>query len=338
MHNTPHRRYDPLRGAWVLVSPQRTARPWRGAFEKPAASSLPAYDPDCYLCPGNRRAGLAVNPPYTGVYVFDNDFPALLPPNSLLRDESDAPRSLFTRSNVSGVCRVVCISPRHDLTLPQLSQAEVEAVVAAWVEQSRLLSELDFIKYVQVFENKGEMMGCSNPHPHSQIWATSFIPDEPQRELENLLKYREETAACLLCDLLTAETHSAERLVAVNDLFSAWVPFWAVWPFELLVVSRLHLASLFDLDGLAKAALADILRQVTGCYDRLFGVSFPYSMGFHQSPADGRPHPECHLHLHFYPPLLRSATVRKFMVGFEMLAMPQRDMTPELAAQWLREK
>lgn len=336
-YDTPHRRFNPLTAEWVLVSPHRARRPWLGQVEKAPRQDIPAYDPACYLCPGNSRAGGVKNPPYVATFVFDNDFPALLPPSTgPVAAEPAAAPVLFRAEPVSGICRVVCFSPRHDLTLPELDQAQAEAVVRTWTEQTRQLGEVDGIRYVQVFENKGEMMGCSNPHPHSQIWSTSYIPNEPAKELAALNAYQRQHGGCLLCDTVQAELAAADRLIAANDRFIALAPYWAVWPFETLVISREHLGSLTDLSAAQVAGLADILRQVTVRYDNLFEISFPYSMGFHQAPVDGAAHPECHLHAHFYPPLLRSATVRKFMVGFEMLSMPQRDLTPETAAERLR--
>jgi UDPglucose--hexose-1-phosphate uridylyltransferase len=336
--DTPHRRLNPLTGEWVLVSPHRARRPWLGQVEKVPPENLPAYDPACYLCPGNERAGGKRNPVYPTTFVFDNDFPAVLAP---MQAEANPATStpddpLFTARKESGICRVVCFSPRHDLTLPELTQAEVEEVVRAWSTQTQELGEVDFIRYVQVFENKGAMMGCSNPHPHSQIWATSLVPVEPQKELISQEGYLQELGACLLCATLAAERQSGERIVATNEHFTALVPFWAVWPFELLVIAHRHTPSLPDLSAAEVSGLADILRRVTARYDNLFETSFPYSMGFHQQPMDGRQYPSWHLHAHFYPPLLRSATVRKFMVGYEMLAMAQRDLTPEAAADRLR--
>jgi UDPglucose--hexose-1-phosphate uridylyltransferase len=335
----PHRRYNPLTREWVLVSPHRAKRPWLGQVEKTPPENLPAYDPTCYLCPGNARAAGRNNPAYSGTFVFDNDFPALLRPEmaegSSGQPDPESPE-LFQVQSETGICRVVCFSPRHDLTLPELPLAEVEAVIHTWAEQTNLLGAVDDIAYVQVFENKGAMMGCSNPHPHSQIWATSHIPNEPAREIAAQEEYLSRRGACLLCDYLQAELLNGERIVASNAHFVALVPFWAVWPFELLVIARRHAASLSDLSAGETAALADVLRRVTTRFDNLFEISFPYSMGFHQAPSDGKSYPQCHLHAHYYPPLLRSATVRKFMVGFEMLGMPQRDLTPETAAERLR--
>ena len=336
--NTPHRRLNPLTREWTLVSPQRTQRPWLGQVEKTPPENLPAYDPTCYLCPGNGRAGGKTNPPYSSVFVFDNDFPALLPPDAAeaAQEGGTLHSHLFTAIPEAGICRVVCFSPRHDLTLPEMPQQEVEHVVRAWSQQTEELESLDFIKYVQVFENKGAVMGCSNPHPHSQIWATSHIPVEPGKELTAQEDYLYENSTCLLCDYLAAERRHGERIVAANQHFTALVPFWAVWPFEILLIAHRHTCRLPDLNPAEISGLADILRLVTARYDNLFEISFPYSMGFHQAPSGGREAPGWHLHAHFYPPLLRSATVRKFMVGYEMLAMPQRDLTPETAAERLR--
>jgi UDPglucose--hexose-1-phosphate uridylyltransferase len=345
MFDSPHRRYNTLSGEWVLVSPHRARRPWQGQVEKPPPLNLPHYDPACYLCPGNERAGGIHNPVYTGTYVFDNDFAALLP---LEPGEKSDPgtfgagflqpgrESLLTAIPEHGICRVVCFSPYHDLTLPELELPEIESVIATWTRESSDLASNGFIRYVQVFENKGAVMGCSNPHPHSQIWAQSELPNEIARELATQRAYFAATKRPLLLDYLGEEHQRNERLLAVNDHFTALVPFWAVWPFEVLVVAHRPCANLSDLRPEEVAALADVFKQVTTRYDNLFEISFPYSMGFHQAPVDGVLHPEWTLHAHFYPPLLRSATVRKFMVGYEMLAMPQRDITPESAAGRLR--
>lgn len=336
----PHRRFNPLTREWVLVSPHRARRPWLGQIEKTPSEQLMPYDPTCYLCPGNERAGGKRNPPYTGTYVFDNDFPALLRLHEIPPEVVQSARyhhSLFQAQLETGICRVGCFSPRHDLTLPELSQEQVEEVVKMWRQQTAELGSLDDIHYVQVFENKGAMMGCSNPHPHNQIWATSILPVEPEKERCAQSDYLAQTGNCLLCDYLAEEQKQGTNIVTANRYFTALVPFWAVWPFEILVLAHRHCASLIDLTDNEISALADILRRVTTRYDNLFEISFPYSMGFHQSPTDGKDYPGWHLHAHFYPPLLRSATVRKFMVGYEMLAMPQRDLTPETAAARLRE-
>ncbi len=342
MLDTPHRRFNQLTREWVLVSPHRAKRPWLGQVEKTPSENLPHYDPTCYLCPGNSRVGGTIqNPKYESTFVFDNDFAALLPDTEHATVRSlpagrTTPDSLFIAESEPGTCRVVCFSPRHDLSLPELSQAEVENVIRTWTEQTRELGALDFVNYVQVFENKGAVMGCSNPHPHSQVWAVHHLPNEPTKELNTQQHYWQNRQSCLLCDYLSEELRAQERIVAQNEDFIALVPFWAVWPFEILLMSKRHCGALSDLDQLEVASLADIMRRITAKYDHLFEISFPYSMGFHQRPTDGHAHDEWHFHAHFYPPLLRSATVKKFMVGYEMLAEAQRDLTAEQAADRLR--
>lgn len=334
MLNNPHRRFNPLTGEWVLVSPHRARRPWLGQVEKPVPENLPAYDPTCYLCPRNERAGGITNPDYKGTFVFENDFAALLP---VSEDEDQAPDSaLLVSLPEQGQCFVVCFSPRHDLTLPELELPAIENVLGTWAQVSADLAEKDFIEYVQVFENKGAMMGCSNPHPHSQVWAQSHLPNEILKEQACQASHFAQNGRPLLLDYLAEEHKRQERILYSNDHFSAVIPFWAVWPFEVLVSAHRPTASLSDLSPIEISALAETFKYVTTKYDNLFQISFPYSMGFHQAPADGKPHPEWVLHAHFYPPLLRSATVRKFMVGFEMLAMPQRDITAESAAERLK--
>ena len=333
MFETPHRRFNPLTGDWVLVSPQRATRPWQGQVEKSAPENLPTYDPTCYLCPGNDRAAGIKNPPYSGPFVFDNDFAALLP--AATDEKMDAPHPLLNATPERGLCRVVCFSPRHDLTLPEMDLPGIEDVLATWTGQTVNLGAKDFIRYVQVFENKGAVMGCSNPHPHSQVWATGHIPNQAAKELERQQAYFNEHRRPLLADYLAEEHQRKERIIVANDHFTVLVPFWAVWPFETIVISHRNVTKLNDLTSPEVSALAQIFKQLTTLYDNLFEISFPYSMGFHQAPSDGQPHPEWTLHAHFYPPLLRSATVRKFMVGYEMLGMPQRDITPESAAQRL---
>jgi len=331
----PHRRLNPLTGEFVLVSPHRTQRPWQGRLETTPQDRRPTYDPACYLCAGNTRAGGHVNPAYTGTFAFDNDFASLLPKSESV--QALPQNDLFHLEAESGRCRVVCFSPRHDLSLPELSLAEIEDVLATWTEETRVLGGHPDIRYVQVFENKGELMGCSNPHPHSQIWATEHLPNEPVKELARQWEYFECHGRGLLEDYLQEELRREERLVVVNEGWVALVPFWAAWPFETLVVPRRPLRTLLDLTAEDRTSLADLLKRLTTRYDNLFEISFPYSMGFHQAPFDGEDHPEWTLHLHFYPPLLRSATIRKFMVGYEMLGTPGRDITPESAAVRLRE-
>jgi UDPglucose--hexose-1-phosphate uridylyltransferase len=333
MFTAPHRRLNRLTGEWLLVSPHRTTRPWQGQVEEHAIEQRPAYDPGCYLCPGNARAGGARTPEYQSTYVFDNDFAALAPDTPPLHLDADG---LLVAHSERGICRVVCFSPRHDLTLGEMTPDAIGRVVDTWTDQYTELGAIDWVSHVLVFENRGAMMGASNPHPHGQIWANERLPNEPARELRQQQAYAER-GGCLLCDYLGVELKEGERIVCHNEQFVALVPFWAVWPFETLVVPRAHDGALPHLATEERTGLADILRRLARRYDRLFGVTFPYSMGWHQRPTDGAEHPEWHLHAHFYPPLLRSATVRKFMVGYELLAQPQRDITPENAAQRLRD-
>jgi UDPglucose--hexose-1-phosphate uridylyltransferase len=332
----PHRRLNALTREWVLVSPHRTSRPWQGQVEEAESEYVVQFDPGCYLCPGNSRAGGVINPDYPHTFVFENDFAALLPetPREIL---SFGGSGLLMAEGETGICRVVCFSPRHDLTLGKMSDEEIRRVVDVWTAQYLELGGRPGISHVQIFENRGAMMGASNPHPHCQIWASSSIPNEPAKELASQAEYLSSHDACLLCDYARIELAENERLVCENDSFLALVPFWAVWPFEVLVLSRRHMTGMDQLSNHEAEALANILRRLTSRYDALFRTTFPYSMGFHQRPTDGQPHPEWHFHAHFYPPLLRSATVRKFMVGFEMLGTPQRDITPESAAARLRE-
>ena len=330
----PHRRYNPLRRSWVLVSPHRTDRPWQGEVNKSSGFSDVHYDPQCYLCPGNTRAGGHVTPKYESVYVFDNDYAALLPDSP--DPQRGDPPELLQAERERGRCRVLCFHPDHSLTLARMDVADIRKVVDAWTDEYRSLGTVPEFRYVQIFENRGAMMGASNPHPHGQIWTTEHIPDEPRTETEAQAEYRDAHGSCLLCDYAALEKREASRVICENERFLAVVPWWAVWPFEMLVVTKEHRRSLLDSDDKDRDGLADILKQVTTRYDNLFETSFPYTMGFHQAPCDGEPHEAWHFHAHFYPPLLRSATVRKFMVGFEMLGMPQRDITPESAAERLR--
>jgi UDPglucose--hexose-1-phosphate uridylyltransferase len=331
----PHRRFNPLAREWILVSPHRALRPWQGAIEKIPVERQPEYDPTCYLCPGNSRAGGVHNPVYKSTFVFDNDFAALKPDTAPDRLDLNG-KGLLVAEGEPGTCRVMCFSPRHNLTLSTMDPQAIAEVVRTWSRQFQELGAREDISHVQIFENRGAMMGASNPHPHCQIWATHSLPEAPAKELAAQSEYRLIHSACLLCDYIVLEEKEGVRVVWQNKSFVALVPFWAVWPFELLVCSRRHLETFLDFSAAEVTDLSAILKQVTSTYDRVFEVPFPYSMGFHQAPTDQAEHPEWHFHAHFYPPLLRSATVRKFMVGFEMLGTPQRDITPETAAERLR--
>ena len=331
---TPHRRHNPLLDEWVLVSPHRLERPWQGQLETEGREVRLAYDAACYLCPGNVRAHGERNPAYKTTFAFDNDFPALLP-------DSEAPAAgggeLLVSAPAAGRCRVLCFSPRHDLTLAEMETGAIRAVVDAWASETETLGSLPEIRHVQVFENKGAMMGCSNPHPHGQVWATSYLPLTPARKLATQRAWFERHASDLVGDYLAEELRSGERVVCRNERWVALVPYWAVWPFELMLVPVRRVPDLPALAGDERDALADLLRRVGVRYDNLFRTSFPYSLGFHGRPTDGEQHPEWRLHAAFFPPLLRSATVRKFLVGFELAAEPQRDLTAEDAAARLRE-
>ena len=345
-YNLPHRRFNPLTQEWVLVSPHRAKRPWQGGVEKTTGSKRPSYDPQCYLCPGNVRANGAVNPNYESVYVFDNDFAAIFEIEDIALKVTDAAQAAATSNTQllkaqpeNGICRVICFSPRHDQTMPDLSVTQIAEVVQVWMAQCAELGARDDIRYVQLFENKGEVMGCSNPHPHGQLWASYNIPTEIEKETQGQCAWREtqnQSSSVLLLDYLATEQQAGERILFENEHFACVVPFWAVWPFETMLLPKRHIRRIVELTADEQLALADALKRITTCYDRLFEVSFPYSMGVHQAPYDGEDHAEWQMHLHFYPPLLRSATVKKFLVGDEMLAQPQRDLTPEQAAAQLR--
>jgi len=331
----PHRRQNILTSEWVLVSPHRTKRPWQGQVEKSPPDDRPQHDPACYLCPGNERAGRHQNPDYASTFVFDNDFAALL---------DDGPRGdvsagpFFQAQAETGACRVICFSPRHDLTLPEMRVEAIRSVVDVWAAQVVELGARPEINYVQVFENKGAVMGCSNPHPHGQAWANYSVPQLPGQEDDRQRAYFESTGRPLLLDYLAAEVEAGERIVVENEQWVALVPYWAVWPFETMVLPRRHVTALPDLRDDERTALASLLKRLLTRYDNLFETSFPYSMGWHGQPTDGDAHPHWQLHAHYFPPLLRSATVKKFMVGYEMLATPQRDITAEQAAARLREQ
>ena len=334
LFQSPHRRYNPLLDDWVLCSPHRLDRPWQGRIETPRASTERSYDPNCYLCPGNARAGGRRNPPYTHVHAFDNDFPALMMSHEVGVSVGDA-GTHFRAEPAHGVCRVLCFSPHHELTLARMPANEIALVVDAWAGEVERLAENGELRYVQIFENKGDLMGASNPHPHCQIWATAHVPALPSRKSATQQRYFASHGRDLLGDYLDRELAIGERIVAVNDHWVVLVPFWAVWPFETMIVPRARVADLPSLQRPQRDALAAIMRELMVRYDNLFETSFPYTMGWHGQPL-GEPDPAWRLHATYNPPLLRSATVRKFLVGFEQMGEPQRDLTAEQAAERLR--
>ncbi|MCB1644988.1 MAG: UDP-glucose--hexose-1-phosphate uridylyltransferase [Pseudomonadales bacterium] len=332
--NTPHRRFNPLTGASVTVSPQRNLRPWQGSVEASDNSPRPPYDSECYLCPGNTRASGNINADYQGTWIFDNDFPALLPDavtnsNPSVMDESP----LLRREAISGICRVICFSERHDLTLAEMSATEIATVVSSW--RSQYLELAEHWRWVQIFENKGAIMGCSNPHPHGQIWASQHLPSEPALVDRHQRDWYEKHGTVMLLDYAGTELRQQERIVEENEHWLVVVPYWAAWPFETLLMPKIHKRHMGELDQHEMTTLAHILKRLLTRYDNLFQTSFPYSMGWHQSPGLQPDNAHWQLHAHFYPPLLRSASVRKFMVGYEMVAESQRDITPESACQLL---
>ena len=334
LQTNSHRRYNPLTDEWILVSPHRTQRPWQGKVEQSSNHYSSSYNSDCYLCPTNKRANGEYNPDYNSTFVFDNDF------SSLKKDADDFiinESELVIAKSEKGICRVVCFSPKHNLTLAELEVAEIIEIIKLWQNEYSLLGRNSFINYVQIFENKGEIMGCSNPHPHGQIWAQENIPNGPAKEQMNQLKYFKEKNTTLLSDYIKLEKEKDERVIFENDGFILLVPFWAIWPFEAMIISKRKINNITQFNENEIKQFAEILKLTTVKYDNIFNISFPYSAGIHQSPTDGMEHPEWHFHMHFYPPLLRSASIKKFMVGYEMLGEPQRDITPEKSAEILKQ-
>ncbi|KAL1598823.1 galactose-1-phosphate uridyl transferase [Paraconiothyrium brasiliense] len=367
LNDISHRRFNLLRGSWVLVSPHRNKRPWQGLQEKPSRTSLPDYDPECYLCPGNTRANGSKNPKFTKTFVFVNDYSAVKEEQEEYhpaQNRSSLASRLLRVDPVTGKCYVICFSPSHHLTLADMTPVEIIPIIETWTNLykahldpksplagvAKALSLPPFsqgdiaapnaqYRYMQIFENKGSTMGCSNPHPHGQIWTTTSLPEEPNMELQQLSKYRHDQNGChLLVDYAKLESEQKERTVFENESFWAGVPYWAVWPFEVMIISRQHKRALVDFNDREREQLAEAIAEITRRYDNLFETQFPYSMGLHQAPLQGTEEEieSSHFHIHFYPPLLRSATVRKFQVGYEMLGEPQRDITPEQAAERLR--
>jgi len=328
-----HTRLNILTGEWLLVSPHRMKRPWQGKVEGQTFTNNNAYETNCYLCPGNKRIEGSINPNYSDAFVFTNDFSALL--ENTPQGEVNENNLLIAKSEM-GICRVICFSPQHNVTLPQLNISSIEKVITLWQNEYTNLSANKNIKYIQIFENKGEIMGCSNPHPHGQIWASSSIPLEIEKETKQQKLYFENHHQSLLTNYLKLEIEKNERIILDNVDFVALVPFWAIWPYETMIISKRQVQHITQFNDKERNSLAVILKQLTAKYDNLFNISFPYSAGMHQSPVNNGEFPEWHWHMHFYPPLLRSATVKKFMVGYEMLANPQRDITPEWAAEKLK--
>lgn len=328
-----HRRKNILTGEWIQVSPHRTKRPWQGKLEVHKDEQLHEHDANCYLCPGNKRANGTVNPNYKGVYVFDNDFPAL---QADITEAYVNINDLLVSKSEKGICKVLCFSEKHHLSLAKMELSAIELVINSWAKEYRELGSLDYINAVQIFENKGDIMGCSNPHPHGQIWAQESLPQEMVKEQTQQFNYFKQNGRTLLADYLKEELKQKERILFENNSFLVLVPYWAVWPFETMIIAKGNLTSLNDFKHADRQSLAEAIQYLTRTYDKLFACSFPYSAGIHQSPTDGVAHPEWTFHMHFYPPLLRSATVKKFMVGYEMMGNPQRDFTPEYAAKLLK--
>lgn len=330
----PHRRFNILTGEWILVSPHRTKRPWQGKSEAPALLETISYDSDCYLCPGNERAGGIVNPNYQAPYAFTNDFAALLSntPSETVQD------GLLLAKSEQGECRVVCFSKNHSLTLPLMEVEDIEKVISLWQEEYATMGGKQEINHVQIFENKGPIMGCSNPHPHGQIWSQSTIPEEVVKKTDRQSSYWKEHGRSLLGDYINQELVANERIIFQNEHFVVLVPYWAVWPYETMIVPKRKVTAITDLTAVEKMSFAEAIKKLTIKYDNIFKTSFPYSSGIHQAPTDGEEHPEWHMHMSFYPPLLRSATVKKFMVGYELFANPQRDITAEQAAGTIKKQ
>jgi len=331
-NENPHRRFNILTGEWVLVSPHRTKRPWQGKVEKLPETGQPKYDPSCYLCPTNERMGGDKNPDYNKPFSFLNDFSALL---SDVKKEKYKEGLLYAESE-SGICKVICFSPDHSLTLPVMTEIEIADVISMWQKEYKELGVLDDINHVQIFENKGDVMGCSNPHPHGQIWAQRIIPQETEKKSVHMKDYWDRYGRSILEDYVAQELKLDERIIIENEHFVAIVPYWAVWPYETMIVPKRRISNIMELSAEEKLAFAQVIKRTTIRLDNIFETSFPYSSGIHQAHTDGKEHPEWHFHMSFYPPLLRSATVRKFMVGYEMFADPQRDITAEQAANTLK--
>jgi UDPglucose--hexose-1-phosphate uridylyltransferase len=318
-----------------LVSPHRAKRPWQGQKETLANDKRPEYDSTCYLCPGNVRANGEENAKYISSFVFENDFAALKKEEIEFEETTDA--TFFKVKPERGISRVVCFSPKHNITLPEMDLSTIEEIIRTWQREYTNLGDVDYINYVQIFENKGSVMGCSNPHPHGQIWAQSSLPTQVEKTQSSLKTYFDKNGSNLLLDYLNKELEAKERIVIENKNFVALVPFWAIWPFETMIICKSHITKITDFTVNEIEDYARILKLLTIKYDNLFETSFPYSSGIHQAPTDGELHPEWQFHMHFYPPLLRSASVKKFMVGYEMMGESQRDITAEKSAKMLKD-
>jgi len=329
----PHRRYNILTKEWILVSPHRTKRPWQGKKEIVSNITRPQYDENCYLCPGNTRSNGEINPKYSDTFSFTNDFAAL---NNNGGGEAFEDGLLVAKGE-KGICKVLCFSPDHSLTIPQLDLEAIEKVISLWQKEYKELGAFEYINHVQIFENKGSIMGCSNPHPHGQIWAQSSIPGEAQKKLTSQLEYWNVNSRILLQDYLKQELALNERIVIQNSDFVTIVPFWATWPYETMIIPKRGIQNISQITSKEKKSFASILKSTTQIYDLIFETSFPYSSGIHQAPTDGKDHPEWCMHMSFYPPLLRSASVKKFMVGYEMFGEAQRDITAEMVSHKMRQ-
>ncbi len=328
-----HKRYNILTGEWVLVSPHRAKRPWQGQNEAVSNEVRPSHDENCYLCAGNKRINGEINPDYKDVFVFTNDFAALQTDSKSFTIED----GLFKAQSEQGICKVICFSPDHSKSLADMDAKDIEKVIFAWQKEYKTLSENELINYVQIFENKGAVMGCSNPHPHGQIWSQTTLPNEVDKKNTQQLEYYNKNKSSLLGDYLKQELEKNERIIFENDAFVVLIPFWAIWPFEAMIVPKAHKKNILELKGNESYLFAEAISVLTKAYDKLFNTSFPYSSGIHQAPTNGDANNHWHWHMSFYPPLLRSATVKKFMVGYEMFGSPQRDITAEIAAKMIRD-
>ncbi|MCK5814963.1 MAG: UDP-glucose--hexose-1-phosphate uridylyltransferase [Flavobacteriaceae bacterium] len=328
-----HKRFNILTGEWVLVSPHRAKRPWQGQEEEISTEQRPSYDENCYLCAGNTRTSGEVNPDYKDVFIFMNDFAALEKESKVFSIDE----GLIKAKSEQGICKVICFSPDHSKSLAQMTADEITKVVEIWKNEYKLLGSEPTINYVQIFENKGAVMGCSNPHPHGQIWSQSSLPNEVVKKDKTQLAYFNQNKRSLLEDYLQQELELKERIIFENDAFVVLVPFWAIWPFETMIVPKRAQKDISCLTKKEESLFAEAIAVITSSYDKIFKCSFPYSSGIHQAPTNNKDNNHWHWHMSFYPPLLRSATVKKFMVGYEMFGSPQRDITAEVAAKLIKE-